>query len=84
MKKLSLNKETILQLDKREFRQLKAGADRWGKCDATNGCDIENSGGCTDGCGILKTLFNCTNGHCTQDCQDATVTTEKEVTSGNM
>lgn len=31
MKKLSLNKETILQLDKREFRQLKAGANKWGE-----------------------------------------------------
>lgn len=53
-----------------------------GNCDATNGCDRE-SGGCTDGCGPLHTWFNCTDGHCSQDCQDATITTEKEVTSGN-
>lgn len=52
MKKLSLNKETIVSLDRKEFQQLKAGANDWGKCRATYRCD-EDSGGCTDGCQIL-------------------------------
>ncbi len=26
------------------------------------------TGGCTDGCGLLATLWNCTKGNCTHDC----------------
>lgn len=84
MKKLILNKETINQLDSGEFQQLKAGADAWGECNATYRCG-QLTGGCTDGCGIFASMFNCTDGHCTQDCTNGmTIHTEKEVTSGRL
>lgn len=84
MKKLSLNKETIVRLGRNEYQQLKAGADAWGECNATKNCDKE-TGGCTDGCGVFGTMFNCTDGHCTQDCTTGmTMLTEKEVTSGQQ
>lgn len=84
MKKLILNKETINQLDSGEFQQLKAGADAWGKCNATYRCD-QFTGGCSDCCGGLATVWNCTDGHCTQDCTGGyTIATEKEVTSGRL
>lgn len=85
MKKLSLNKETIVQLGSDEVKQVKAGVaiGAWGKCNATYNCNIE-TGGCTDMCGIFATMYHCTDGHCTRDCTTGmTVTSEKEVTSGN-
>ena len=80
-KKIILNKQTVVDLDCKELSSLKAGLqlDKWGKCNATNGCG-RFTGGCTDGCG---TLFNCTDGHCTQDCTGGLgTTTEKETESG--
>lgn len=56
MKGLSLNKKSISNLNKDE---VKGGA--W-----TRYCTY----GCTDGCTIAQTFWNCTRGNCTADCTD--------------
>ncbi|MEM6686109.1 MAG: hypothetical protein AAF617_10025 [Bacteroidota bacterium] len=56
MKKKKL---TGLRLNKKEISNLNEVA-------VTGGRTI----GCTDGCSPLQTLWNCTRGGCTNDCED--------------
>lgn len=83
-KKLSLNKETIISLNSETMYNIQGGqADIGAECNATKGCG-RWTGGCTDGCWTLGTIYHCTDGHCTQDCSNGlTETGEKEKTSGN-
>jgi hypothetical protein len=53
MKGLSLNKKSISQLNQ---DKLQGGGSQY--------CTF----GCTDGCSITQTLWNCTRGNCTADC----------------
>ena len=55
IKKLSLNKEVIANLDQLESSNIKGGF----------------SGGCTDGCTgsfVACSAWNCSKGNCTDDC----------------
>ena len=54
--KLSLNKETIAKLNDSQLSKI-------------NGGGLPTSG-CTDGCGWLKTNWNCTKANCTTNCGD--------------
>jgi natural product precursor len=61
--KISLNKETIANLNNENMNQIKGGAG-W-------------SGGCTDGCTTATSLgifFNCSRTACTADCNGMTHT----------
>lgn len=55
-KKLTLRKEQIARFD--EMKNVKGGYI----------VDGRFTSGCTDGCGPLKTAFNCTQNSCTADC----------------
>jgi len=60
--KLKLEKETISNLN-----EVKGGY----------GGDLKGfSDGCTDGCPLLKTWFNCTEASCTADCGTISCETE--------
>jgi len=52
-KKIKLNKKKIAELDKQTASQVKGGG---------------TTSGCTDGCSILATWWNCTSATCTADC----------------
>jgi len=54
-KKLVLNKETIASLNEKEMNDIKG---QWKM----------PSAGCTDGCGTFRSLWNCTEADCTNDC----------------
>jgi hypothetical protein len=73
MKKLKLNKEIISNLD-----AVKGGAVNKGGGFTNDGLNHTGRGtwwscdqctnGCTDGCGPLKSMWNCTKADCTNDC----------------
>jgi len=68
MKKLQLNKQLITNLDQIKGGGLNknndlnhTGRGTWWSCDqCTNGC--------TDGCGPLRSMWNCTKADCTNNC----------------
>lgn len=56
--KLSLNKETLASLNDSEMTNLAGGAGY--------------TAGCSDGCGLMKTWWNCTAADCSADCGSIT------------
>ncbi|WP_343608299.1 hypothetical protein [Chryseobacterium oranimense] len=65
-KTLKLKKKTISSLDQNLASKIKGGKE-----------GIDNglwTGGCTDGCGGLQSILNCTNADCTANCTDGVTT----------
>lgn len=58
-KKLQLNKETVARMNQDGMNHIKGGRAQ------------AFTDGCTDGCSLLRTFYNCTHADCTRDCGNA-------------
>lgn len=65
-KKLSLKKKTVFSLNNHDMQEVKGGKQI--DIGTLIMCDGGFSSGCTDGCDVLNTMWNCTYATCTNDC----------------
>jgi len=74
MKKLKLNKEIITNLD-----SVKGGVQNIYQVNKANQAVLWSlkgtcTKGCTDGCGPLRSMWNCSKADCTNDCPKPSIT----------
>jgi len=70
-KKLQLNKQIVAQLSNESMEQIRGGALANKKINQTTGIWSfvgDCTGGCSDGCGSLASIWNCTKTQCSADC----------------
>lgn len=63
-KKLQLNKETVARMSQKEMMNANGGAAEWWSF------QTRCTAGCTDGCWIFQSKWNCTEANCTANCND--------------
>ena len=71
MKKLRLKKDVVVKLSENEMEQIRGGALADRKINQVAGLWSfvgDCTGGCTDGCGIMNTEWNCTKTECSANC----------------
>ncbi len=86
MGKLSLNKQRLASLDhnldlldRSDMNSLQGGINKGGLYLRTDTCTDGYTSGCSDGCGIFGTIYNCTNSYCTDDCPGGIPSTTTDI-----
>ncbi|MGP1446346.1 MAG: class I lanthipeptide [Candidatus Limimorpha sp.] len=70
-KKLQLNKQVVANLHNNELKQMIGGQAPHVTMDCSSKVVTycgQCTDGCTDGCGIFHSWWNCTKANCTADC----------------